>query len=348
MENEAVVEDVHSDNEAEEHKEPQDDQELSEHEDHELHEEHEEPVESPASAPTATVDSWYGKFANPEMPVDVATVPEVSVTKEPETPDLEPWRVQDDDAMPTSDDEGPDFTATPFHDARQIEIERNDLLAKLDELRMAGVRIEGDWGHTSDVNELRSRVHRATTARQRTVGVTVSRKLLIGLVGGVEWLNTSYDPMGIKLVGWSDQVQTNITDYDEVLGRIWEKYLKHMGEINPVLELAFSLALSAAMYHMQQQAIEKATRETKALMHKMEQLQEQQRAMSQPPPPQPKPAQPPKPDIPSISSILSKINTDVPAMTPPPALPPVTVAPTKPAVPDLSKVFNLTPPGQTK
>ena len=71
------------------------------------------------------------------------------------------------------------------------------------------------------------------------------------LVSGMEFLNKRYDPLGLELNGWSENVMENMNDgdYDNVLERLHEKY---SGKVNtpPEMELMMSLAGSAIMFHM--------------------------------------------------------------------------------------------------
>ena len=67
-------------------------------------------------------------------------------------------------------------------------------------------------------------------------GVKFGRKLLMGSVGIVEWLNNRFDPVGAKLEGWSESVMENIEDFDHSLERIVEKWTSHV-EVAPEMEL---------------------------------------------------------------------------------------------------------------
>ena len=50
---------------------------------------------------------------------------------------------------------------------------------------------------------------------------------LVGELGNqnlIQFLNERYNPFGIKLYGWHDQVQISSNSYDNVFGEIYEKY----------------------------------------------------------------------------------------------------------------------------
>jgi hypothetical protein len=48
--------------------------------------------------------------------------------------------------------------------------------------------------------------------------------MLMAVINGIEFLNGRFDPFDIKLDGWSEQVNENITDYDDIFGELYEKY----------------------------------------------------------------------------------------------------------------------------
>ena len=62
-------------------------------------------------------------------------------------------------------------------------------------------------------------------------------------------LNNRFDPFDIKLDGWSEQINENINDYDDIFSELYEKY-KSKASIAPELKLLFQLGGSAMMVHM--------------------------------------------------------------------------------------------------
>jgi hypothetical protein len=73
--------------------------------------------------------------------------------------------------------------------------------------------------------------------------------MLMAVINGIEFLNGKFDPFDIKLDGWSDQIQENITDYDDIFSELHEKY-KSKASMAPELKLLFQLGGSAMMVHM--------------------------------------------------------------------------------------------------
>jgi len=73
--------------------------------------------------------------------------------------------------------------------------------------------------------------------------------MLMAAINGIEFLNGRFDPFDIKLDGWSEQINENITDYDDIFGELHEKY-KSKASMAPELKLLFQLGGSAMMVHM--------------------------------------------------------------------------------------------------
>jgi hypothetical protein len=73
--------------------------------------------------------------------------------------------------------------------------------------------------------------------------------MLMAVINGLEFLNGRFDPFDIKLDGFSEQVNENITDYDDIFGELYEKY-KSKASMSPEIKLLFQLGGSAMMVHM--------------------------------------------------------------------------------------------------
>jgi hypothetical protein len=73
--------------------------------------------------------------------------------------------------------------------------------------------------------------------------------MMMAIINGIEFLNNRFDPFDIKLDGWGEQINENITDYDDVFGELFEKY-RSKASLAPELKLLFQLGGSAMMVHM--------------------------------------------------------------------------------------------------
>ena len=63
-------------------------------------------------------------------------------------------------------------------------------------------------------------------------------------------MNRKFDPVGAKLDGWGEDVMENIMDFDGVFERLHNKYSGSV-QMEPEMELLFTLGTSAFMFHLQ-------------------------------------------------------------------------------------------------
>jgi hypothetical protein len=79
--------------------------------------------------------------------------------------------------------------------------------------------------------------------------IKFQRRTLMAFVSGTEFVNAKFDPLDVKLDGWSESIHENLNDYDEVFEELHEKY-KTKAKIAPELKLLMMLGGSAVMFHM--------------------------------------------------------------------------------------------------
>ena len=101
----------------------------------------------------------------------------------------------------------------------------------------------------SSLSEMKGEYETHVEERERRNSVKFQGKMLMACITGIEFLNNKFDPFDLKLDGWSEQVNENIDDYDEIFGELHEKY-KSKAKMAPELKLLFQLGGSAIMLHM--------------------------------------------------------------------------------------------------
>ena len=131
----------------------------------------------------------------------------------------------------------------------EIQREKFDLLCKFERLRDKGMRIPKTFSMSSDFEEMKYEYDRLSYQRKVDASVKMQRHMLISVVTGMEFLNNKFDPFSIKLDNWSEQVNENIHDYDDIFEELYEKY-KEKGKMAPEVRLLFTLFGSAFMFHL--------------------------------------------------------------------------------------------------
>ena len=112
-----------------------------------------------------------------------------------------------------------------------------------------GISVSKKYSMESSLAEMQGEYETIKADKEKTNAVKFQGKMLMACITGIEFLNNKFDPFDIKLDGWSEQINENIEDYDEVFGELHEKY-KSKATMAPELKLLFQLAGSGIMLHM--------------------------------------------------------------------------------------------------
>ncbi len=99
------------------------------------------------------------------------------------------------------------------------------------------------------LDEITAEVERRKDSKALEASLRFQRSMLTTVTNGMEYLNSRFDPLGVRLDGWSEQVNENIEDYDEIFEELYDKY-KDKSKVAPEVRLIMSLGLSAAMCHV--------------------------------------------------------------------------------------------------
>jgi len=127
--------------------------------------------------------------------------------------------------------------------------EKFKYLRKLETLEAKGVNLTKKYSMESSLMEMQGEYEMIMEEKSKQNSVKFQGNMLMACINGIEFLNNRFDPFDIKLDGWSDQVNENLTDYDEVFAELYEKY-KSRASMAPELKLLFQLGGSAMMVHM--------------------------------------------------------------------------------------------------
>jgi len=127
--------------------------------------------------------------------------------------------------------------------------EKFTLLKKLDILEKKGIKLTKKYDMESNLLEMKGEYESIISEKQNKNSVKFQGKMLMACITGIEFLNNRFDPFDVKLDGWSEQINENIDDYDDIFTELHEKY-KSKATMAPELKLLFQLGGSAMMVHM--------------------------------------------------------------------------------------------------
>jgi len=152
------------------------------------------------------------------------------------------------------------FNNIPMNPDKEVPLEpkmsKDDLLKekfkylrRLEALEKKGVELSKKYSMESSLQEMMGEYETIMDEKSKQNSVKFQGNMLMAVINGIEFLNGKFDPFDIKLDGWSDQIQENINDYDDIFSELHEKY-KSKASMAPELKLLFQLGGSAMMVHM--------------------------------------------------------------------------------------------------
>ena len=127
--------------------------------------------------------------------------------------------------------------------------EKFKLLRKLEDIESKGGKLTRKYTMDSSLDEMKGEYETVVSEKEKSNSVKFQGKMLMAAITGLEFLNSKFDPFDVKLDGWADQVNENITDYDEIFAELHEKY-RSKAKMAPELKLLFQLGGGAMMLHM--------------------------------------------------------------------------------------------------
>jgi hypothetical protein len=145
----------------------------------------------------------------------------------------------------------PDKVISPQPQMTKEELLRDKFkfLRKLEALEKKGVELSKKYNMESSLLEMQGEYETIMEEKEKSNSVKFQGNMLMACINGLEFLNGRFDPFDIKLDGWGEQLNENISDYDEIFGELHEKY-KSKASMAPELKLLFQLGGSAMMVHM--------------------------------------------------------------------------------------------------
>jgi len=142
-----------------------------------------------------------------------------------------------------------DISEKPKLSHEDILREKFKILRKIEAIERKGAKLTKKYSMDSSLDEMQGEYEMIIAEKEKTNSCKFQGRMLMAAVTGLEFLNTKFDPFDVKLDGWSEQLNENIDDYDDIFAELHEKY-KSKAKMAPELKLLFQLGGSAIMVHM--------------------------------------------------------------------------------------------------
>ena len=130
-----------------------------------------------------------------------------------------------------------------------LEEEKADLLNRLQRLKKKGFTTSKNLNTNSSIKDIRTEYKRIMYGIEVDQSIKFSRRALMAVVTGLEFLNKRYDPFDLALDGWSESVYGSVSDYDSVFEELYHKYHSKVN-VAPEIKLLMMLGGSAMMFHL--------------------------------------------------------------------------------------------------
>ena len=171
-------------------------------------------------------------------------------TKDPEVKTIQAPLPQDDPIINSmKGSESSEFRPIHAMSSQDIKNEKIDLIYKFKKLEGQGIRTTMNYNMNSQLEDMRNEYFKLKKQREIDNSIKFQRKVMMAAITGLEFLNNKFDPFDVKLDGWSESVNENINDYDEVFEELAEKY-GGKSEVAPEIKLLMMLGGSAFMFHL--------------------------------------------------------------------------------------------------
>lgn len=156
------------------------------------------------------------------------------------------------DKVPTLDElKEMNLDEIPFHmlDEQTQRLKRMEKYAEILAIKKMGITLTKSYDINSDYDEMCFEVKFWKDYQCKKDGVEMAKGFLVNAVQGLEFLNESYDPFGLKLGGWSEQVELGKDSYTSVFEELYDKYKISGRKIQPEIKLVLMMSASAASFH---------------------------------------------------------------------------------------------------
>ena len=132
------------------------------------------------------------------------------------------------------------------------------MIKKLEEWYEKGlIKHTSNFNMDSDFDEVEDEYETAMEDKRKKDSVKLQGWWFTTLVNSLEYANAVFDPFGLNLDGWGEQINEDIDSYEEIFAELHEKYKG--GKMSPEISLLLRLGFSGAVLNITNKALSTAT-----------------------------------------------------------------------------------------
>jgi hypothetical protein len=140
----------------------------------------------------------------------------------------------------------------PEMTAHELRRAKREVYEKLQKIKDKGIRIP-HFTEESDLDEMNDYYEMKSSDLRRRKGVRTMRKVVTTGASLVEFVFGRWNPLNVELEGWSESMNENITDFDDVFEEFAEKYFKDRSKLPVEIRLVGLILWSALSFHFSNQ-----------------------------------------------------------------------------------------------
>jgi hypothetical protein len=142
-----------------------------------------------------------------------------------------------------------EYEEKPRESEESIRTQKAFSLFMLKKLQQKGHVLSSEFTMDNPLDDIKNEITRIKREVEIEKSIRLSRQGLTFISSLMETGNNRFDPFGVDLEGWSESVNANIEDYDEVFEELYEKYQDKVS-MSPEIKLLLMITGSAMSFHI--------------------------------------------------------------------------------------------------
>ena len=141
---------------------------------------------------------------------------------------------------------------------RERRRKKRAMIKKLEEWYEKGtIKSHSHFNMDSNYEEVEDEYETAMEDKRKKDSVKLQGWWFMTFVNSIEYANAAFDPFGLNLDGWGEQINEDLDSYEEIFSELHEKYKG--GKLSPELSLLLRIGFSAAVVNFTNKALSSST-----------------------------------------------------------------------------------------
>jgi hypothetical protein len=158
----------------------------------------------------------------------------------------------------TKTNEVPPVSSSSKMSDREKRRKKRAMIKKLDEWYEKGlIKHNSRFTLDSDYDEIEDEYETAMEDKRKKDSIKLQGWWFTTLINSIEYGNAVFDPFGLNLDGWGEQINEDIDSYEEIFAELHDKYKG--GKMAPEVSLLLRVAFSGAVLNITNKALSTST-----------------------------------------------------------------------------------------